>query len=72
MKRRCAWCGVIYGHSEPLHVGITTHGACDVCHTRIVQNFERLEGEAPKPAPAAPTAATVELWVTPSNPPDHS
>jgi hypothetical protein len=70
MKRRCAWCGVIYGLIEPLHIGISTHGACDACHARIVQNFKRLEGEAPKPKPATPTA-TKEVWITPPSS-DHS
>jgi hypothetical protein len=69
MKRRCAWCGVVYGHKEPLHVGVTTHGACEACQQKIVENFKRLEGDVPKPTK---TASKVELWISPARPSDHS
>lgn len=44
MNRRCAWCGVIYGQTEPLNTSQTTHGMCTNCYQNQVRTFREFEG----------------------------
>jgi len=43
MLRRCAWCGLVLGQSEPLDEGGVTHGICLPCADRMLEEFRQTQ-----------------------------
>jgi hypothetical protein len=66
MKRRCAWCGIVYGEAAPVHISVTTHGMCAECHQKLVAKIQEREQASNRPA-ENPSGLTPTVWVTPSS-----
>jgi hypothetical protein len=43
MLRRCAWCGLMLGYSEPLDDRSVTHGICLRCADRMLDEFRQIQ-----------------------------
>jgi hypothetical protein len=48
MLRRCAWCGLVLGLSEPIDEGGVTHGMCLPCAERMLEEARQIRAAAPK------------------------
>jgi hypothetical protein len=53
MLRRCAWCRLILGQSEPLDEAGVTHGICLPCADRMLEEFRQTQVGTDRPAGAA-------------------
>jgi hypothetical protein len=51
--RRCAWCGLILGRSEPLDEGGVTHGICLPCSDHLLEEFRQSSPPLAGPGPGA-------------------
>lgn len=41
MIRQCAWCLKLLGESPPLHDKSVTHGICEICEKKFIEESKR-------------------------------
>jgi hypothetical protein len=46
MRRKCAWCGSMLGHTDPLDNDRTTHGICLPCSEAVLASAEHTPDDA--------------------------
>ncbi|MBU1046716.1 hypothetical protein KKH36_02995 [Patescibacteria group bacterium] len=48
MKRVCSYCKKTYGEKEPFDDNSITHGACEECKNKMMEEIDKMPQEEPK------------------------